>query len=240
MAKNGWDFREAVDHVHALLGTVEPVKAKPVMSEQDIRASLRRVWLDTEPVGGNSAAGRWLARRCGLSAAPAALRAISRMAYRSDVTSWHPGMVALVSAPDGRPHTLHRTFLTPAGEKAPVPEARRLMPGRMVKGIAVRLAPPAEEIGIGEGIETVLSASALFDVPCWSALTAGFLKDWEPPPEARRVIVFGDNDASCTGQEAAYALAKRLVNRGLSVEVRIPPMVGEDWNDVHTHAMEAA
>ena len=46
------------------------------------------------------------------------------------------------------------------------------------------------------------------------------------------MFVFGDNDASSTGQAAAYALAQRLKAKGIAALVEIPPTVDEDWNDV--------
>jgi hypothetical protein len=45
---------------------------------------------------------------------------------------------------------------------------------------------------------------------CWAAGNAGMLAEWQPPPEATRIIIFGDNDPNYTGQAAAYALARRL------------------------------
>jgi putative DNA primase/helicase len=88
-------------------------------------------------------------------------------------------------------------------------------------------------LGIAEGIETALSATALFGVPCWAAVNAGMLAAWQPPPETKRIIVFGDNDPNYAGQAAAYALAARLGSDERAVEVQIPAEVGADWNDVH-------
>jgi Toprim domain len=59
------------------------------------------------------------------------------------------------------------------------------------------------------------------------------LAAWQPPPEAKRIIVFGDNDPSYAGQAAAYALARRLGSDERLVEVQIPAEVSADWNDVH-------
>jgi hypothetical protein len=47
----------------------------------------------------------------------------------------------------------------------------------------------------------------------------------------RRLVIFGDNDKSFSGQMAAYGLAFRLKTEGLMVEVRIPERVGWDWDD---------
>jgi putative DNA primase/helicase len=72
----------------------------------------------------------------------------------------------------------------------------------------------------------------LFNVPCWAALNAGLLQEWTPPANVTTVFVFGDNDASSTGQAAAYVLARRLKAKGIAAIVEIPPNVDEDWNDV--------
>jgi putative DNA primase/helicase len=60
------------------------------------------------------------------------------------------------------------------------------------------------------------------------------MKTWEPPAGVKSVVVFGDNDANFTGQDAAYTLAHRLALLKLAVEVMIPTAVGTDWADLHT------
>jgi putative DNA primase/helicase len=57
------------------------------------------------------------------------------------------------------------------------------------------------------------------------------MEGFAPPAGVRRLVIFGDNDASFAGQKAAYALAHRL-HRELPVDVRIPPDAGTDWLDV--------
>jgi putative DNA primase/helicase len=56
-----------------------------------------------------------------------------------------------------------------SGEKS-----RKMMPGSVPKGSAVRLTPvvPGGTLGIAEGIETALSVSILFNMPCWAAIGA--------------------------------------------------------------------
>jgi putative DNA primase/helicase len=143
-------------------------------------------------------------------------------------------MIALISAPDGSSAQLHRTFLGPNG-KADLQDPRATMPGSIPDGAAIRLAPHGDTLGIAEGIETALGASALFDVPVWAAINSTMLTKWRAPEGVQRVIVFGDNDAKFGGAAAAFALAHRLVCRdGLTVDVRIPEAVDTDWADVHT------
>jgi putative DNA primase/helicase len=139
-------------------------------------------------------------------------------------------MVAEVSAPDGSMVSVHRTYLTMEGAKAAVEEPRRLTPGPLGKGYAIRLGSPVgASLGIAEGIETALSASALYGLPVWAAVNAAGLMQWEPPPGVASVAVFGDNDPKFGGQSAAYALAHRLAVRGLTVTVHVPDQ--GDWND---------
>ena len=104
--------------------------------------------------------------------------------------------------------------------------------GAMV-GSALRLQKlnGGDAIVIGEGIETSLSAGKITGLPAWAAMDAGKLEKVEIPDQIRRVVIAADNDASFTGQAAAYALAKRLKIAGKSVEVIVPITQGEDWND---------
>src|SRR5262249_4872859 len=144
--------------------------------------------------------------------------------------TYHPAMLAVVTAPDNKPVTIHRSYLTEDGRKAPVNEPRKLY-SPVAKGCAIRLSPLTSTLGIAEGIETALSASFMFGVPTWAAICAGMLETFEPPSTVEQVVIFGDNDANFIGQRAAYALATRLSSR-LAVQVRIPEKPDTDWNDV--------
>ena len=111
---------------------------------------------------------------------------------------------------------------------------RKLMPGELPDGSAVRLSEfNGGIIGIAEGIETALSASALYQIPVWAAINAGNLAKWIPPEGTEEVAIFGDNDPKFAGQAAAYALARRLASKNTPVTVHIPPMPGTDWADVY-------
>ena len=143
---------------------------------------MNKLWRSSKAIEANDPVGRYLARRVGLISFPACLRTASNLRYQSDRPSFHPAMIAMVTGPDGAPSTLHRTYLTADGRKASVDAPRRMMPGTIAKGAAIRLATPRDALGIAEGIETALSASALFGVPCWAAVNAGILAEWQPPP----------------------------------------------------------
>src|SRR5690606_12147966 len=75
---------------------------------------------------------------------------------------------------------LQRTFLTQYGDKVPG-NAPRLTMGVLPAGGAIRLARHEKLLGIAEGVETALAATAIHGVPCWSALSSGRLETWRPP-----------------------------------------------------------
>jgi putative DNA primase/helicase len=162
---------------------------------------------------------------------PLVLRTARAVRYQDDDGSGsYPAMLAMVTDPAGKPVTIHRTYLTEDGDKAPVEKPRKVYssPG---KGSAVRLTPVCAVMGVAEGIETGFAASILFKVPVWAAICANGLQNFEPPPETERLLIFGDNDENHVGQTAAHALAGRLSSH-LEVEVHIPEKPGTDWNDV--------
>ena len=147
-----------------------------------------------------------------------------------------PAMLARVTDENGRLLSLHRTYVTEEGEKAPVASPKKLMSGS-VEGGLVKLYPLGEggELGIAEGIETAAAAHCLCRIPVWSAISVGGFQNLKAIPEGIvRLVIFGDNDKSFAGQAGAWALAARLRREypDLEIAVRIPEVEGYDWNDV--------
>ncbi len=229
----GCDFKSAAVQIEALIGS-EPLAAKkPERSEASKRDAMTLLWKAGHAVTLADPAGRYLNARCGLTEFPRCLRYVEALRYHGEDGSRHPALIAKVSAPDGSPATVHRTYLTQDGRKAAVEAPRRLMPGLVARGSAVRLGEPRNGVlGIAEGIETALSASRLFGVPCWAALNARALATWIAPEGVREVIVAGDNDENFVGQAAAYVCASKHRAKGIGARVEIPPNSGEDWDDV--------
>jgi putative DNA primase/helicase len=225
---NGVDFKDAAKLVEKFIGRI-PKRPPPKPTPPVTRDELNRIWKRSKPVTAGSPAGKYLFARCALEEPyPPQLR---------EVSNGSPEMVAMVSDNAGKPVTLHRTFLTPEGTKANGVgrAARKLMPGALPDSIAIRLSGLElglpKILGVAEGIETALSVRHMFRVQCWSLINSVMMQKWNPPDGVEKVIIFGDNDKSFTGQAAAYKLANRLSAK-LSVEVKIPDQVG-DWNDVH-------
>lgn len=235
MKVNGLDFITAKKRVEELIGDAPIEIKKAGRSAEEMNDRNLRLWKGAQALNAIDPASRYLMRRgLAIDPMPMSLRFSPRAPYRDDngVTTYHPAMVACFTAPDMATITLHYTYLTEDGSKAKVAKPKKLLAGKVPRGGAVRLAPSASIMGIAEGIETALSASQMHDMPVWSALSATGMIHWQPPPTARSVVIFGDNDRSFAGQSAAYLLAYRLRTEGLMVDVRMPRDPDCDWNDV--------
>lgn len=234
------DFAAVAKLVRRQLGDSPPPAdndARHELSDDKRRELLRALWRASRKIEAGDEVDRYLtARWLGRDAGdyPAALRCCRRceVSGLSGVQAL-PAMVALVTAPDGSPATLHRTYLGD-GAKAAIPSPKRVMPGRIPPGSAVRLADPRDGfVAIAEGIETALAATAMWRVPAWAALSTVQLEAWRPPEGVKRVAVLADNDGNFAGHKAAYALAHRLamLPDGIEVDVWVPPTDGADWAD---------
>lgn len=141
-----------------------------------------------------------------------------------------PVMVALMMDHDGTPQAIHRTFLAPDGKaKAPIATPRKTL--GMVAGAAVRLAPIADRLVIGEGIETSISAGLMLKAPAWAAISAPNLEfKLKLPDSIREIIVAADHDGP--GLKAARAALARWRAEGRAVKIARPQTPGQDFNDL--------
>ncbi|HEV7418208.1 MAG TPA: toprim domain-containing protein [Tianweitania sediminis] len=236
MKFKGWDFATAAKEVEAILGDVPLQRTAPKAdNDADARAAMQKLWKSAAPITSGDFVDRYLASRCvSQSEYPLFLRKVERLRHEDadNQVSWHPAMVAKVTAPDGKPVNVHRTYLTSDGAKAAVDPVRKLMRGGIAKGSSVRLFDSGPVMGVAEGIETALAASELFRIPVWAAINSTLMTSWEPPEGTSQVLIFGDNDPKFGGQAAANALAHRIACKDISVRVEIPEKQGQDWNDV--------
>ena len=204
-------------------------------ARQKSQERARVIWGGAEPVVAAAPAGRYLARRAlGHLIGNPALR------YREDVPhpagGRHPALVALVQDAAENALGVHRTYLAADGTKARLePVKASLGP---IWGGAIRLAPAAPEIVIGEGIESSASAGLLLGLPAWAAISAGNLgKGLMLPPEVMSVVIAADDDGVSAqgrnpGLEAAEAAAARWQREGRKVRIIKPNMPGNDFNDI--------
>jgi len=234
MRARGWDFAKAAKEVDGLVGVIPIQERQAERTEAQKRDAVRRLLKSASLLTPDTPACRYLEARCGnLSGLTEDLRAHTGLKHLES-GGVHPAMLAILRYADGSGASVHRTYLTPDGFKAAVDPVRKVMSCLPLEGASVRLGPPAERMGVAEGIETSICAGKLSDLSVWSALSANGLTSWIPPEGARSVVIFGDNDAGkiYEGQVAAFALAKKLRLKGLDVEVRIPALAGTDWADV--------
>ena len=151
-----------------------------------------------------------------------------------------PAMVARVDNIDGEPVGVHRTYLAP-DDRGQWRRRDRASLG-LVGGGAVRLATvrPDDWLVIGEGIETVASVMQCTGLPGWGALSASGIERLLLPPDARMVLIVADHDSNGTGERAAHNAARRWLREGRRVRIALPPLVGEDANDLLMGARSVA
>ena len=267
---NRWSFPEALRSVAHVLGLAaarvpEPRAVPshpprpPERNRESVIDALNRVWQQSlDPADRGAEPLRAYLGRRGLSGARLDGEVVRFHPYlgywqRNDhdefeLVGRYPAMVALVTDTDGVPVTVHRTYLTSDGRKAPVAEPKKLMayPSDRLVGGAIRLFPPTPALGVAEGIETALAVHLRTGMPVWSTVSAGLLARFEPPAGTSLLVVWADRDRSGTGEAAALTLRERLLKRGISVAVHLPPgpipagAKGIDWADVWSDRAERA
>jgi len=226
----------AVDVIQALrrsgdrVPTIDPATASS--SERPVSIELQpiaeRLWREGRGVG-RTLAVDYLASRHIISYS-AQLRFNGRVQLgRSSEATYHPALLAAVRDDSGLV-AVHRTFLDPAGGKAKFDNAKRLLgnPGRG----AVRLGQPGRTLGLAEGIETALAATAIHGFPVWAALGNERFGMIDLPRHVERLVLLADNDAG--GQRAVDLAQAGLQCDGLVIESLWPPAEHNDWADVLT------
>lgn len=230
------DFKTAAAEIEQIAGVVHASPAKTPPDVDTAVVKLKRVWSEAAPLAHGDEGMRYLAGRgLDLDTPPESIRLHPSLPYYDEggqLIGKFTALLALVCGSDGKAATLHRTYLKD-GEKAPVHSPKKLMTGRAIAGGAIRLSDAWACLGIAEGIETALAASALFQEPVWSCVNANGIKTFLPPVNVERITIYSDNDENFVGQKAAFTAAHRLRQQGFEVTVMIPPLAG-DWLDTLT------
>lgn len=133
----------------------------------------------------------------------------------------------------------HITYLQ-NGEKAQVETQRKMNTLQEYSGsVAVKLFEARSTLGIAEGIETALSCSQAYKLPCWSTLNATIMKRFRAPSGVTKLMIFADNDSNGTGMAAAFECGNRniLANNDVAQVVIRWPGKG-DFNDNLTESSE--
>ena len=222
----GKSFREIADQIASIMGSTNTFERKPMDPTEAMQLKrMKNVWDGSRALKEGGHVAFYLQNRVGCLWPS---QALAEAFYDGS-----PVMIAKIANHEGtRAVNLHLTFLTLDGRKADITPAKKVMPGKLPPGCAIRLGPIKSVMGVAEGIETAISAAIMYDMPVWACVNGTLLSQWIPPDGVEQVTVFGDNDVNFTGQAKAYILANRLeVQFKRRVNVMIPPVPGQDWND---------
>jgi putative DNA primase/helicase len=195
-------------------------------------AIARDVWEQTAPAT-NTLVETYLWSRLCMVDAPPTIR-LHRSLWHKESRELRPAMIGLIEHAEIGCVGVHATYLCIDGSgQATVDPVRKSFGA--IRGGAVRLAPLRDDgspLVIAEGIETTFSVMLSTGLAGWAALSTTGISQLVLPPEARRVIIAADNDASGAGQNAARRAATRFAREGRSVRIALPPIPGTDFNDL--------
>jgi putative DNA primase/helicase len=248
----GYAFKDAVREVAQWVrgdkALPTPIKRAPIAAPKPedftfARDYISRVWAASKPIKGTP--GELYLDKRGIfpENIPSSLRFHPGLKYlhgkeKLDMGTF-PCLLAPIKDKNGLILSIHRIFLTDTGDKAPVPDAKKMMPKcGYLGGSAIKLYAPGDVLGVAEGIETALAVRAISRMPVWSCVSAKLLELVDIPDSVRHVVIWGDLDLSCTGEKSAAVLSERLVTLGKTVEICLPKTAiptgvkGVDWLDV--------
>lgn len=236
MALYGCKFRAAARMVDTALGKVGQQEDETFVLSVDIekrRGALNRVWAGAD---NDLLVERYLAKR-GIDTDlltdgwDGDIRGHNEL-YLKETGSRVPAMIALIRNSAGRPISIHRTFLDPKAKKV-MPPTENILGG----GIHLGAVNETTELIVGEGIETTLSAMMASRAAASgiATVTAQGMEALSLPSHVGSVRIVADNDASFTGQKAAFTLARELDHKGKQVSVVLPEKSGCDFNDYVAH-----
>jgi len=262
---NGWSIKQAFEEVARHLGLFDPNRpvqvvaprlvikeAKPPTPNEFYRRLLNDTWRGSFSIAASESAllRQYLDYRKVLpQALPSELRFHPRLpmfAERDDGPSKKigqpPAMVARILDPNGKPVTLHRTYLTMSGKKSPVEDAKMMLPAVIegtIGGGAVRLYPEGTSLGLAEGIETALAVFCATGMPVWACLNTAMLGSVVIPDSVQDIVIWADSDTNGAGTIAANRLMERLAKQGRTARVFYPTDADPeaktdiDWADLY-------
>jgi hypothetical protein len=273
MWANGWDFKTTHSALQEMLlvggiNTTPPVTTKPVVKKvkdtdvEDIRGSLNHVWKDSITLTSPEArpARMYFANR-GINGIDyrkidsTMIRFVPFLEYyeESKLIGKYPAIVTMVCDSTGCPSTIHRTYITLDGAKAPVQSPKKMMRHCSVElfgAMQIAVIGKSNVLAVTEGIETALAIMSAFNVPAWAAGNAYLLENFAPP-KGVDVVIYADKDLPSRqhpeghGQSSAKMLLKRLWSEGIKASIKIPDcdipqgVKSVDWLDVVSGVIQA-
>lgn len=226
----GCDFESIIDALRGK-GLLESRAAGHGSKRPDHSEYAKAIWQAAHPAGG-TVVETYLWARGYTSPVPASIRFHSRLKHAPSQRML-PTMVAGITIfPSNDIEAIHRTYLAHDGAGKANVEPAKMMLGT-VSGGAVRFGQmTGDTLWVAEGIETSLSIFLATGKPTWAALSASGMKAVELPPleYVPNLFIAADHDAA--GIDAAETLAARELALGRNVRIAVPPVPGQDFNDV--------
>ena len=217
------------------------------------RKRLIKTWSEARAITNTTTAGQYLVNRVpglDLSKLSGSLRHAVSLGYfgkeiGGNLSLNFPALLCKVKTPDCTPISLHRTYLTPDGQKAKVEQPKKLMTGvRKLQGAAIHLnTSTSRKLVIAEGVETGLAVLAAHDyqVTVWSLISAVNMGMAEVPDgRFDEVVIYADHDpidpkaGYRPGEHFAEMLKENLLSRNIKCRIVLPPVEGKDFADMWT------
>lgn len=139
---------------------------------------------------------------------------------------------------------LHRIYLKQHEDgsitKAPVKDAKKIMPWGELEGAVIRLYPlnGNTTLALAEGPETAAAVHSLTGLPCWSGVTAWGVENAQIPNEVDTVIIVEDFDLSEKGQKTAKLKAEAVRALGKTAVIMSPASFYEPGNPKHKKGVD--
>lgn len=260
----GWSFYQSIEAIGQVLGiqshqTVPtPMRCRKATAWKRIKQKedkalidrLNQVWDQTMTLSDPQAnPARLYLHRRGITTKhqqewDRVLRFHPNLPYYDEDGRWvanYPALIGKVVTSKGLSATFHRIYITDGGLKAPVDQAKKMMPvpsHHSIAGGGIPIGNSQEILGVAEGIETALAVFEATGQTCWSAVNATLLARFEPPKNVKMLYIWADHDRSKAGLNAAQDLSVRVRQKGIATEILVPPIPihidgkSWDWNDV--------
>lgn len=243
MLTTGKEFKELAKEIDLILGNdsrpVERVKAvvvdKPhrVTSPKAIERE-RDYFISLQKIKGTQAQDYFHSR--GIYLTPRSGVRYSSGEFDHDENRKIPCLYSIASNEYGEPVFKHLTYIE-NGEKAKIETVRKMHTIQDYPGsVAIKLFEHSSVLGVGEGIESCLSAAHIYRMPVWSTLNANLMQRFRAPTGVTGLYIFADNDKNGTGLAAAFACGRANIlakNDVQQVFIRWPAKLN-DFNDMLT------
>lgn len=225
----GKPFKELAAELDKQCGNYSQEKAKP-KAEDDGKKMIMRIARGLMPAAAITPVAAYMRSR--------GIRHLPSEYLRYNPSVWHhgesrnsPAMVAAMRDVTGKVKGYHLTYITERGEKMKAEQVRMYTKGA-TGDCVIRLSEVQEHIGLAEGIETALSVTAIYGVPCWATGDTVRMGKFKVPDGVKEISIFADIDQNYAGETAAFSLASRLVREGYTCSVYQHCPRGTDYNDM--------